>query len=816
MNSLFNDLACAWRQVLARPLFATLIVAVPALGIGATTAIFSLTDAVLFRPLPIHEPERVVRIFRVDETGRPNNNLTFPHITDLREHASSFSHISAYTDWAPFNLATPGHEPARVSGAVVTGDYFNLFGVPPLLGRYLLPGDDVERGGHPVTVLSERIWRSQFGADPRILGKTVHINTHPFTVVGVMPLRFGGADAQPSVDAWAPMAMMEVAAPFEQWSYLTNRNVSWLDGIVRLAPGVSLAAAQAEVDAITANVVEAEGLNIDNMRLGLLPATEAAVDPYSFEGTHRNAYLLLGVTAALLLLAMTNTASLLLVRTEERARELALRLGIGASRGMVLRMLLIEALAYALAGTALGIALAFWILSAALEPLSGMLSGAPTDPALLLHWRVLAFAGGLAVLTAVLSAVSPALRVMRLDINTSLKQGGSCGDRVSARTRGTFVATQVMLSVGLLTVALLLVRSFWYTAVVDPGFNPQRTLVAEMDLLRQGYSREDAQRAQDAILARVGSSPLVESAAFVRIVPVQSGGMFSTFNRPGQEQVEGMGTNVNMVTPSFFDTLRIPLLRGRGFTDLDTVDSERVIVINQHLADTWFAGEDPIGQRLAILGGEPMIVGITANTKIRSLREGGTSIAYAPLAQRPDAQASLVVRGHGEDPWALLPIVREAAHAVDPGLPLFRPRTLVDHIGNSYREATVMAWLLGAFAALAAVLSAAGLYGLLSWQVRARTREIGIRMSIGATAAAVRNQFLRRGFVLTAIGIPFGLLAAAWVARALDELLFGVTAADPLTLVAVTAGFLVAALFATWVPARRSARIDPMQALREE
>jgi hypothetical protein len=299
MVALISDIRFAWRQALLKPLFAALVVGVLALGIGATTAIFSLTDAVLFRPLPIAEPDRVVRIFRVDEVGNPNNNMNFPAIADLRDHSASFSQVAAYQDWAPFNLAVSGQEPARVAGAVVTGDYFNLFGVPPLLGRYFLPSDDVERGGHPVVVLSEMTWRSRFGADPDVVGTEVQINTHPFTVVGVMPLRFGGANAQPSVDAWVPMSMMEAAAPFEEWSYLTDRRVSWLDGVARLAPGVSLAQAQAEVDAIVANVIEAEGLDIENMRLGLIPATAAAVDPYSFEGTRRNAFLLLGVTAAL-------------------------------------------------------------------------------------------------------------------------------------------------------------------------------------------------------------------------------------------------------------------------------------------------------------------------------------------------------------------------------------------------------------------------------------------------------------------------------------------------------------------------------------
>lgn len=816
MTALMTDLRFAWRQALTRPLFSALVIGVLALGIGATTAIFSLTDAVLFRPLPIAEPDRVVRIFRVDETGRPDNNLSFPHVADLRDNASSFSHIAAYMDWGVFNIARAGHEPQRVPGAIVTGDYFNLLGVQPILGRHLLPSDDIDRGAHPVTVLSERLWRTHFGADPGIVGAEVMINTHPYTVVGVMPERFGGANAQPSIDAWVPMSMMEKTAIYVSWNDMTNRGAAWLDGIARLAPGVTLAQAQAEIDAVAAAVVEAEGLEPENMRLGLFPATEAAVDPYSTEGARRNAWLLLGVTGALLLLAMTNSASLLLVRTEERARELALRLGIGASRGVLLRMLLVEALAYALVGAAIGVALAFSILSVSLESLSAMIPGAPEEPALLLDWRVIAFAIGLAVVTAIAASLSPALRVTRLDVNASLKAGGARGDRAGSRIRSALVVAQVVLSVGLLTVALLLVRSFWNTSVVDPGFDPSGTLMVGMDLVRQGYTREEAARTQDAILERVRTSPLVENAAFARIVPVQNSGMYSSFSRPGMDQDPQMGTNVNLVSPTFFDTLRIPMLRGRIFSDAEIAVAERVVVINRHLAERWFPGEDALGQQLDMIGGPLTIVGITADTKVRSLREGGTPIAYVPTVLRPDPQGTLLVRAHGGDPWSVLPVVREAVQGIDPGLPLYRIQPVTDHIGRSYREATVMAWLLGAFAALAVTLSAAGLYGLLSWQVRARTREIGIRMSIGATASAVRNQFLKRGLILTVLGVPVGLLVAAWIARGLDELLFGISATDPATLVGVAVGFITVAMAATWGPARRSARIDPMQALREE
>lgn len=817
MGTIIADLRFAWRQALARPLFTTLVIGVLALGIGATTAIFSLTDAVLFRPLPIVEPDRVVRIFQVDEAGAVAGNLRFPSYTDLRDNASSFSQIAAYTDWAPFNLSVPGQDPARVAGAVVTGDFFNLFGVQPLLGRYLLPSDDVERGGHPVTVLSEQVWRTQFNADPDIVGKSVHINTHPFTVVGVMPFAFGGPSAQPNVEAWVPMAMMEAATPSEQWSFLTDRRISWLDGVARLAPGVSLEQAQAEVAAIVANVVADEGLNIDNLRLGLLPAKEGAIDPYGNLGVNRNGWLLLDITFTLLLIAMTNTASLMLVRTEERAREIALRLGLGAPRARVLRMLLVEALVYAAFAAALGVLLAWLLLSVALTSLADMLLGAPDDPALLMHWRVLAFTAGLAALTALAAVLPPSVRVLRMDVNTTLKQGGGRDAKSGGQARSVLVVGQVMLSVGLLAVALLLVRSFWHTAVIDPGFDPGQSLVASVDLLRQGYSPEQAVQAQNAIIENLNAHPAVDSAAFARIVPVQSGGMRSTFQRPGIEFEERALTDINFITPGYFTTMRIPLQRGRVLSSNDRDGAPLAVVINRTLADRWFAGEDPIGQHMAFRRDELwQVVGIVADSKLRNVREENLPAAYFPLAQRPEAQANVIVRGHGEDPWTLLPVLREAIHSVDPALPLFRTRTLEQHVGRSYEEATVMAWLLSAFAALAVALSAAGLYGLLSWQVRTHTREIGIRLAIGATADAVRRQFLRRGMKLTVVGVALGLGVAVWAGQFLEALLYGLSVHDPVTLAAVSAGFLLIALLAIWAPAARSARINPMQALRDE
>jgi putative ABC transport system permease protein len=811
-----SDLRQAVRQVGARPGFSALVIMLLALGIGATTAMFSLTDAVLFRSLPIAEPDRVVRIFRIDTAGRPSGNVSHPVFADLRERAASFSQVAAYVGWAPFNLSRADSEPVRLVGSVVTGDYFNLLGVAPLLGRPLLPADDVERGAHPVLVISEQTWRRHFDADPDIVGREVRINTHPFTVVGVMPARFGGLSASAYVDAWASMAMLEQAHPGQSWDALSQRGWTWHDSVARLAPGVSLAQARAEVAAIGAALVEEHGENPDFLRIGLLPADAAAVDTYGRQGTRRNAWLLLGVTFVLLLIAAFNSASLLLVRTEERVRELALRLGIGASRGRVLGMLFMEALLYAALGSTLGLLLAWLAMAAALPALRGVLGAGPVDPLLLLHGRVLVLALALTLGTALIAVLSPALRLFRIDPGQGLKQGALGAPQQRGRVRFVFSAGQVALAVGLLAVALLLARSFWHTAAVDPGFDPRHILVAAIDPLHGGHSPEASADLQQALMERLQAHPAVESVAFAAIVPMQGWQMVASLARPGHEADARSDAEFNVVSSGYLELMRIPLLQGRGFDSGDRAGAPGAMVVNRSFAEHFFPGESALGQEVEMAEVKWQVVGVAADSRLGNLRETIPPAVWMPIAQRPHAMASVLIRSRGADPWTLLPVLREAVHALDPNLPVLRPRSMIEQIGASYAQARVLALLLLAFAALAVLLSTAGLYGLLRWQVRARTREIGIRLAIGASASDIGRSFLWRAILLTAIGIPLGLAGAVLVARLLDGLLFGVSPYDSVSLLAVGFSFLLLVVLATWVPARGASRVDPLAALRHD
>jgi predicted permease len=452
-------------------------------------------------------------------------------------------------------------------------------------------------------------------------------------------------------------------------------------------------------------------------------------------------------------------------------------------------------------------------MSAALPALRGVLGAGPGDPLLLLHGRVLAFALSLTLLTAVIAVLSPALRVTRIDPGTGLKRGAAVR---SGKVRSGLAVAQVALATGLLAVALLMVRSFWNTASVEPGFDPRATLVAAIDPLHAGHSAEASARLQQALLERLQAHPQVESAAFAAIVPMQGWSMVSTFARVGMDAEAGGNAEFNIVSPDYFELLRMPLLQGRALGAEDRAGMPGAVVVNRAFADRHLAGENPLGQRIEMSQTQWEVIGVVADSKLGNLREETVPAVWLPLAQRPHAMASVLVRGHGADPWQLLPVLREAVGELDPNMPLLRPRSMVQQIGESYTQARVLARLLLVFAGLAVLLSAAGLYGLLRWQVRSRMREIGIRVALGADTTSIGMRFMRRAIVLAAIGIPLGLGGAMLAGRFLDGLLFRVSPHDPLTLLAVGGGFLALVVLATMGPARSASRMDPLAALRHD
>lgn len=800
------------RQVGSRPLYASLLVGVLALGIGPTTALYSLVDAVLFRPLPVPQPETLVRLFRVDERGRPAGNLSFPLFEDIQNRIESFESVAAFS-LGPFNVVVGSAPAARVMGAATTGDYFNVYSVPPLHGRLLLPDDDQVRGGHPVAVVSEGFWRNHMGGDPSAVGTIVRINNHPLEVVGVMPARF--TTVVGGVEVWTPMAMMEQTI-FQPWDVRSNRGRSWHDAVARLRPGASMDAAQAELDSLVASVVAETGGNPQFMRFGVFSASRAAIDPYGSRDTRRNAVLLLGLTVALMVIAVMNAASLTLMRAEERSREFALRMGLGAPRARVLKMLTAEASIYAAVSVSVGLFLAWATIRLGAPWLRDVLGWRTIDPMVLLHWRVIGFAVGVALVALLVAVAIPAIRVSSIDLHTAFKNGSphERGGRAHVRT-GSVVA-QIALSVALLAVALLMVQSLWNTAAVEPGFDADGVVVADIDLMRQGYETEEAARFRDAVIARLDEHPSVERAAFTTNLPLGPNSMSSSFTVVGSDDGEFRNTRLNGASDGYFDVIRAPLLTGRLFTHRGAEDGPLEVVVSRAFAQSVFGDGDSVGRRLDMLMTEVEIVGVVGDIRLGSLRQPAEPVVWLPLSRSGYGQPHLVVRARSGDPWSVLPVIHDVVGSLDRAVPLFNTRTLIEHVGASYRDARALAYLLTAFAVLAVALAAAGLFGLLSWQVRTRTREIGIRVSLGATAARVRGHYLARAVLLTAIAVPAGLVAAVWTARAMERWLFGVTPLEATTYLTVAAGACALAAVAAWLPASRAAGVAPAVALRDE
>lgn len=789
-----------------------------ALGIGANTAIFSLVDAALFRPLPVDRPRELVRLLSSDKKHQNLSNHSYPVYTDYRDQASAFAGLAAYADAEPAHLSTGLGKPERVISALVTGNYFRVLGVRPALGRLLADEDDRARGGHPVVVLSHSTWRQRFGADGSAIGRVIRINGHPFTIVGVAPRGFTGVGLTSVPELWMPIAMVQQVSPVLAENVWTRR-LSWLDIVGRLKPNVTIARAQAELDTIaTRRAATPEG-RFDPWGV-VRPASAAALDPYGDENAQAHtSWVLLAVVGLVLLIACANASGLLLVRAERRQREVAIRLAIGASRGDVVRQLLVESVLLAALGAAAGVLVAAWAID--LIELSDFLAAAESASPLL-DWRVLTFTTTVALAVGVLFGLAPALRASRTDLVPALKSETPVftlrARRVSVRH--LFVVAQVGLSVVLLTGTGLLLRTLWKASAVNPGFDPDNAIVASVDLARQGYSEAAGPAVFDRLLARVRVLPAVRSAALGRSVPIVQSGMRVTVEPEGFQSTDGKPLNVdyNVVTPAYFQSLGIPLLRGRDFADHDRATSAPVAIVNDTFARRFWPNQDPIGKRVGGLGpgdAEADIVGIVRTAKYRSLREPATSVVYVPLTQAYLPRMTILLRTRGE-PRAVLPALVSAVEEIDKDLPLFGVRTLRDQMGIALAQERTLARLFGAFALLALVLAATGLYSVVAYTTELRTREFGIRMALGAQPGDVRRLVLGQGVALSMVGLVVGLAASAPLTRFVDRLLFGVTPLDAASFTGACGALLVSCLAAAHLPARRATHIDPAAALRAE
>jgi predicted permease len=827
LDDMQRDVAYALRALARHRGFAVVAILTLGLGIGASAAVFGLMDAVLLRPLPFAEPDRLVVVWE-DFSGRGGPAMVEPapgNFADWRDRARAFDGMAAIAGRITLNLTGAG-DPERLTAARVTGSLFTLLGLRPVEGRTILPRDD-QPGATPVAVISEGLWRRRFGSDRAVVGQTIALDDVPHTVVGIVPgdFQFPVKDTE----VWVPASFTP--------ELLASRSIWFLYVVARLGPGVSLVQAQAEMDRIAARLREEHPATNERLGVTLVPLHEQYVR------TARPMFILLAGTAALLMLiASVNVAHLLLARGADRRREIAVRGALGAGRARLVRQLLTEAAVLAGVGALVGLALASLAsgLFIRLVP-----ENFPDATGVGVSGAVAAFAAGLALLTSFAFATGPALAASRLRLHDALKGWGARGfTRRERALRGSLVVTEVALTVVLLIAAALLLRSYATLSRVEMGFPRGGLLVAETPLAPARYG-DSARRVQfvAAVLERIERTPGVVSAGYVNYLPLTFPGgrigfliegrqlppAVTGFAAGGPAQSQGareprqLAVN-RAISPEYLATLGVPLLQGRHFDARDRVGAPMTAIINRTMAETFWAGEDPVGRRIFLgpPGAPPIeIVGVVGDVRQIGLDRAPEPELYVPIAQMPDQAAPfvwprhLVVRTSG-DPAGAARAVREAVRAVDAGQPVANLRTMEDLIDAQLTGRSTQLTLIGTIALLALGLAAVGLYGVLAHAVARQAPEIGLRMALGATRSVVVGALLRRTFVLTGTGLAIGLASAALASRALSSLLYEVSPADPAAFAAVPVLLMLVAAAASWLPARRATRVDPLVALRAE
>lgn len=827
-EDMFQDLRYGARMLLKNPFFTATAVATLALGIGANTAIFSVVYTVLFRPLPFENQEQLVMVWETFlSRGNVRGTPSPPDFREWRGRAKSFRQMAAFYD-TNFNLSGAG-EPERLPGAVVSAELFPMLGVKAALGRTFLQAEE-EFGAHRVVVLSQALWQRRFGADARLVGKSITLNDQPYTVVGVAPPDFKFADfagAGAEAELWVPMAF----APGDPYN---TRGNHFLSVLARLKPGLTVAQAQAEMDVLTGQLAQEHQ---ENAGLGarVVPLRDEMV------GDYRTALLMLmGAVGFVLLIACANVANLLLSRASARRREFAIRSALGASRLRVVRQLLTESLLLGATGGALGLLLAWWgvKLLLTLGP-----ADLPRAAEIGVDGRALVFTLVLSVATGVVFGLLPALHTFNFDLSGALKEGGraaTTGRRLGVLRRA-LVVTEIAMSLVLLVGAGLMAGSFWHLLRVDPGFNPEKLLTVQITLPESRYPQSSPHQSQAffrQLIERLSGLPGVRSAGATTSLPLASGGwgkMLSIEGRPAPASMESVPVvQYRQVTPSYFTTLGMQLLKGRFITEQDAGESPPVALINEEMARRFFPGEDPLGKRMWMGPPENLlppgalppgysfplltIVGVVKDVKHLGLSKQPGPEVYIPHPQGlQETSRSMFVAVRTEaDPLSFAAAVRREVAAIDKDQPVADVRTMEQRLAESLSSARFNMLLLGIFAGVALLLAAVGLYGVIAYAVEQRTHEIGVRMALGAQRRDVLVLIVGQGMRMAFGGVGIGLVASLGLTRLMSSLLYGVEATNPQTFATVALLLVAVALLACYMPARRATKIDPMNALRFE
>ena len=818
MSGLWGDIKLAARVLAKRPGFAAVAVITLALGIGANTAIFSVVNGLMFRPLPVPEAGRLVALTETEEGMPFPHALSYPNFLDYRAMDEIFADASVFVPYF-FRMSVDGAAPERFIPLVVGPTFFEMLELPAAHGR-TFRAQDVERGGAgSVFVLSHSAWQRFFGGDPSVIGQSVRLNDQPFTILGVTPEDFHGTIAIMEVDGYVPLSGAELTDPSLRETF-EDRASDNFRVIAKLQPGVSLEEARAAVT-VQASRLAGEYPEANRGQTVMVhPEPMARMEPAAVGFLPPIAMVFMGLVALVLIIACANVANLMVARGMSREKEMAVRLSLGAGRGQVLRQLLAESVLLALLGGAAALLVAQWA-SSALSAFT-MASDLPLRLDFSLDRSVLLFALAMALFTGVVTGLLPGLRAGRAQLVGALKEGGrGTGASGRHRLRNGLVVAQICVSVALLVCAGLFVRTAQNALDIDMGFEMENRLMLTVDMGLAGYDEERGSSFHDDLVDRVRGLPGVVSAGTGTYVPVgymnegvrlEIEGQVESPNEPPKQSLS------NVVTPDFFRTLGTPLLEGRSFTVDDDDEGRPVAIVNQALVDQYWPGEESLGQRVRIDDEEELreVVGVVKTAKYMLPAESPIPMIYRPYAQSYRATQVLFVQTEA-DPLALLPAVRTQVQALDPRMPLYDIRTLETHIREGKaRMFGLAATLVGLFGLTGAILAAIGLYGVTAYAVGQRRHEIGVRMALGAHPEQIVRMILKQGVALTSVGVGLGLLIAAFATRSFANLLVGVSPTDPLTFGGVALLLIGVALLASAVPARQASRVDPMVALHYE
>ena len=817
METLFKDVRFSLRMLLKNPGFTAVAVISLALGIGANTAIFSIINSFLLAPLPVTAPDRLVGIFTTDKKNPGPLPMSHFNFQDYRDKTDVFDGVLAY-NFATVNLNRTTGEGRQLFALVVTGNYFDLLGVRPIKGRGFLPDEDKTPGTHPVAVLGYGCWQRDFGGDPGIVGQAVSINRHDFTVVGIAPEDFAGTDLGGAPDLWIPM-MMHNEVQRDLAIFYDNRRGLAFNVIGRLKPEVSLAQARGAVGALASQLEKEYPQDNEGRGAQLVPLLTARLDPTADGQTVQTSIVLMSIVGIVLLIACANVANLLLARAARRRREIAIRVAIGASRGRLIRQLLTESLVLSIVGGGIGLLAA----SATKDAIGALVPfGGGQNTTIHLDLRVILFTLGITLVSGLLFGLVPALQASRADLVGTLKGDvtvpvGRRGFRFNLRK--SLVVFQVALSLFALITAGLFVRSLQKASAVNPGFVTDNVVLMGFNLGREGYSEAQARQFHRQLLERVSQLPGVQAAAIARDRPVSFGIARSVFIEGQEPPPGGRGVLVqtNDIESRYFETLGIPLVRGREFAETDSEKSPQVVIVNETMASRFWPQQEAVGKRFKFFGDADyrQVVGIVRDVKVASLTERPRPLAYLPFPQDYAPQFSLHVRSAG-DMGSLIAALRSEVQSIDPTLSVLNVQTMNDRVSASLGGERTQAMLYGVAGSLALLLASVGLYGVMSYTVAQRTREIGIRMALGAGRGNVFGLVLKQGGVLVSAGVVIGLIAAFGLTRVVAGSLFGIAAVDPLTFAATSLLLAAVSLVASYFPARRATKVDPIIALRYE